>query len=509
MREITQQGSPPVFFKAVVVDVFYDPSSMTTEEKTALRDRVGNPELVEYIPVNAILGRIVNDNHDRSDQTPYIFFPFFSSHFMLPVSPGEQVSIVYDDYQNQSATLGRWVTRIHENYAVEDANYTHGDRKYDPALAIENVRTSQQQQNSGNNSKATFPNGGGTPQTYTLFQEGGTNSYEQIVNNAKAKALITSEVVPRWNKRPQELVIQGSNNTLISLGEDRTGPVLRISGSNQVDRTGQAGTIDFVAGRGRFPLSATDSSATEKSATSPIVTENTRNKLETDKTPNKRQKRKNPKEGDPDFKRDAARLYMSQQTLGDKNFKTKQSTNASEGIDYPSNTLKPAQPNESSNAAYGKSYVIGKADHIRFIARKETDPVINGTLLLIKEGLKDQDLAYLYFDETGKAQYYAKELHFGKSTEKTEPYIKYTKFKETVEGLQNQINTLENTIKQIATQIQTLAATSVCVPFTTDPAVISIGQSVGSIGQALDLTQTRNTTSSAKDNAKSIRIFGE
>src|SRR5690606_41899055 len=71
----------------------------------------------------------------------------------------------------------------------------------------------------------------------TLFRSSGERPFERIIQQASAYqnlingirdfdfpeggTVVTPEPVPRWRKRPQELILQGSNNTLICLGEDR------------------------------------------------------------------------------------------------------------------------------------------------------------------------------------------------------------------------------------------------------------------------------------------------
>ena len=89
------------------------------------------------------------------------------------------------------------------------------------------------------------------------------------------------EPVPEYIASTNDNVIKGANNTWIVLGRDR--PASRLSGYGGIGHT-QAGTIDLVASR----------------------------------------MGDNPKDGtylDPDFETDAARIYISQKTDIDKNFK--------------------------------------------------------------------------------------------------------------------------------------------------------------------------------------------
>ena len=57
--------------------------------------------------------------------------------------------------------------------------------------------------------------------------------------------LVTYESVPRFRKRPGDIALEGSNNTLIVLGTDRKDDL------KKTDFKESAGTIDIVAGRGQ------------------------------------------------------------------------------------------------------------------------------------------------------------------------------------------------------------------------------------------------------------------
>jgi hypothetical protein len=498
-----------------VVDVIFDPDSLTPEDKTRLKQMVGNPEFVDIMPPNSIIGRNITNSHNLTDMTPYVFLPFFSSHIQLPVQAGEQVNIIYDDYSSHGTSLGKWITRVSEGNQVEDLNYTHGDRRYDPQLFALDPTTAQQANNTNNTNEdtaPTFPNGGGTSTTYTLQQQGRDNPYDTIMNMSKSSKFATFEPVPRWIKRPQELTIQGMNNSLIVLGEDRTGPALRVSGSDQVDKTGYAGTIDIVCGRGRggipYDTTVTPDPSNEKTGTSPAVIRNSRRKLETNKFARRRQNiRRNKNEGNPDFKRDAARIYVSMNTAGDKNFKTQHSTNTQEGFQYPDNTIRPTQ-NATVEGGIGNSYIVLKADHLRVVGRKESNPTINGSILFLREGVKDDDLSYIFL-EGGKLQLEAKEMFFGKSVQKQEPYIKWTVYKEHIDALKEQIKALADQVQLITNNYNTAFAASIATPFSPIASLVSTGPATltNTTTKVADITAKLNLIDAAK--AKSTKIFGE
>ena len=498
----TRAGNPPGFYKAVVVDVVCDVESYSDAEREDLKQKLNNPEFVDSMPENSVIARVINDGQDLTNSKPSLFYPLFSSHFSLPVNPGEQVTIVYEDFQQHGLNLGRWITRTRENEQVEDPNYTHGDRRYDPELLAPSQRTSVQATTTRSTPVvASFPNGTGVEGGYTLSQTNSDNPYNKILEKSRVRNLVTFEPVPRWIKRPQELVIQGSNNTVLVLGEDRTGPAIRVSGSDQQDRSGYAGTIDMVCGRGRNNLPYSEESTLRPSDTCPVVIRNTRGKLETDKTPRKRNRTRNPKEGQPDFIKDAARIYLSMNTLGDKNFGLVRDF-------YPTNVLKPEQL-PANNTGIGNSYVIQKADNIRIIGRKETNPTINGSVLILKEGTKDEDLSYIFLDRTGKIQLEASEIFLGQSTEKTDPYIKFSVYKEHIRELKTQIKTLADQVQAITTAYNSAFQLSIAIPLIPIATLANTGptvqtQTTAVVGAIKTAVDTINA-----DDAKSEKIFGE
>lgn len=508
-RRLSTLGAPPGIFKVVVVDVIYDPDSLTSDQKQTLKENVTNPEFVESMPQNTIIGRMISAGQDISSPNPSLFYPFFSSHFSLPVQAGEQVSVMYEDMAQQGNALGRWFTRVHEGTFVEDVNYTHGDRRFDPI----NTRRTSTDATPPTDNIPFFPNGGGTLGSYSLQPSGSNNPYDIIVRDAFASKINTFEPVPRWVKRPQETVIQGTNNALIMLGQDRTGPATRVTGSSQRDRTAFAGTVDIVCGRGRgnipYNTSNPPSNPTdERTGTSPDVVENSRHKLETDKTPFKRDRnrRRNKNEGNPDFKRDAARIYVSMNTAGDRNFRTGHSTNPEEGFQYPENTIRPIQIPERQGGI-GSSYGVVKADHVRIIARKETNPEIKGTFLLLREGVANEDLVFVYGEE-GKLQLDAKEIFIGPATTKAEPYIKWSVYNDQMQELKRQINALADQVKGMSDSYTQAFSTSQAVPFSPIASLVTVGNVVKGIVDPAIQHIKQSIDSIEPANAKSNKIFG-
>lgn len=503
LRALNTTGNVPILQRGVVIEVFDNPSALSEEQKQSIAEQVNNPEFVDILPVNSILVRIVSDSIDSGNPVSTIAFPLFSSHIELPVVPGEHVHILYADPNRNGTVIGYWLSRISESRTIEDVNFTVHDRRFYPEYNPQNLSTNERGRNI--DFTPNFPNGGGTPASLTLRVTGSNNQnpYDGILEESSAIRNFTFEPVPRYNKRVGELVLQGKNNATIILGEDRTGTVSR----SENDVTGgRAGSIDLVAGRARkMPQSENE----EPEGTAPRLIENSRGVLEVNKIPYLQEgKVDNPREGDPDFVNDAARVLITMQSEADKNFGITE-------INFPEDTLEPVQPNEGAIGSEGKSYVLAKADNIRLISRKNDE--INGTVLIIREGSGENDLAYLYIDPDGKLQIYAPEIYLGKATGKAEPYIKWSEYNRSIRNLQAQINSLKEFCNTLSTTLQTAFSTAIAIPYSQiaslNAAANTIPQSFnsgpGTIIPRKEQELVGDGAESIVEKSKSSRIFGE
>lgn len=364
------------FMRAVVVELLNDPSYYTDDELLEKFNNIANPSILTgnpqkppfseedddpieslryLIPRNSLLVKLVNAGAAKSEDKPTLCFPFFPPYLQFPVKPGEQVWVV-SERPSQEMTYLYWMCRITGPGFVDDINYTHLDRQILPAPTAVT---------------ASFPNGDGTPAHFTLPN---ADDYDTIVNDSASEISFSPEPVPRLTKRPGDLVLQGSNNTLILMSDDRGwGADEDPAGSDTSnaskteDETQRvlAGSIDVVTGRGRF-LGDIDA---DPNSTPPRIVENAREQEETDKY------FINPIEGDPDFVNDSSRVYVSMNTNGDEKL----------GLEYPSIDGADVEPVTDS------PYVIIKSDEIRIVARKNDDEGINGSIKIVKEGVADDE----------------------------------------------------------------------------------------------------------------------
>lgn len=568
-------GTPPTMQRAVVEEVVFDPRSLSDSDKDRIRNLVTNPTAVDTMSANSVVAVMITEGMSNAIPTRVLLPPFFQSHLMLPVQAGEQVSVLFEDFQKYGFLSGRWMSRVNEGMQVEDTNFTHGDRRFNRLFASQQ-RTSASLSPARTGYTPGFPNGTEQDNTHTLPQANTTNPYEAIYQFSSASLMHSYEVVPRWTKRPQEFVIQGMNNSLVVLGQDRAG---RASGSHTgvLEQKRYSGAVDMVAGRGRFLMSPGEREpSSEHFKTSPLIVSNSRGLLETDKTPKLTglNKQEQLSEGDPDYIRDAARVFVSMNTKADTLFRTQHSARGAvndamqpTGINYSPRSLYPTQPvstllngSQPAGPKLGNAYVVGKADHVRLIARRSvpqednTQHIISGSVLVVKEGKnrtpEDMDaqaadtdhLAYLYMSPEGRVQIDGMQIFLGGAALRTdnqtpspdvprnaagsnievsvggennfagaEPYIKWSEYKRVIEGLQGQINALHDAYSSLVDAVEAASKSSLCVPFGSDTAwqglTTAAKAAQGKLGQ--DVQQKRRTTNQSVYKSRSSKIFGQ
>lgn len=395
---------------AVVVNSIQDPSlidkkeafkilqSLDNEDRKRFHDASSTDELDEKneqyflrIPRNCMLVSLIQDS--KNTDIKKIAFPFFSSHLMLPAKVGEHV------WCYRIGTSYYWMTRVHGSDVYEDVNYTHENRTANPASNDKNAKTAP---------VPDFSNFRDAQEQTVTFQNNKNDKepFDELLNSSKQTNLVF-EPVPRITPRPGDLVLQGSNNATILLSTQRGyGKKERpIKGNNNSAMTSaeqllQSGAIDIVAGRGR--KKPTSNKEHDESLTQAREIKNSRDKIETNKNPLyyesgggtvKNRGQGNEKfcgnvsmdvpEGDPDLIEDAARVYVAMKMNADDLL----------GINEycPVKIVKPGDSNSLSNLQESKesSTVLLRADEIRIVARKDDERSINGSIRIVKEGIRD------------------------------------------------------------------------------------------------------------------------
>lgn len=447
LNDLVTTAEPRFMYRAVVVDVLFDPIRMHDELIEKYSD-ISNVDLLTTAPCNSIIARVVSDGADKRSTRAAVFYPFFS-HTHQPVKPGEKVWIVYENPEG-SRVLGYWLTRIVERRDVNDSNFTHGDR-----IFVDDLTPSTIDRTDSNRDEYVpgFPNGSDTEEGFTLLE---SDAYEKIEENAIASRVSTKQPVPRYKKRPNDWAAEGSDNALIVLGEDRTGPTVELLSTGKLGRPSNdkknSSMFDIVLGRGLGQERKYPDVNAKPTLTSPGVLKNSRGKLETDK----RIENENPSEGDVDFENDVTRLYGSTDTDIDGNF----------GKQLPKLNSNNEPERKTSGAA-----VIAKSDNIRVIARRD------GTIRIIKEGDIDNESgtghAMITIEKDGTIMIDGPRIIMGSGIEKqngagtqlylgrdaTEPLVLGQTLKNVVTEYSSQINSsiegFTDALKQLSTALTT------------------------------------------------------
>ncbi len=491
--EITQVATTTgisIFQRAVVYEVL---DNLTLRDYTdeefldSAEINLTNPEDLPIAPRNSIIVQYVSSGKGRADLSQTVCFPFFSSHLSLPLKVGEQVWIMVET-PDQPGARGYWLSRIHEPVFVEDVNYTHGDRRYDPLTKDSNKSIDADDNEVDLTTFPTFHNGKDKtmfdPDQFTIA---GSDTYEAVFTGSLEANSFVIEPVPRLTKRPGDLVIQGSHNSAIILGTDRgykAGDKLEREKSNAEipePLTPGKGAIDIVVGRGRIfaesvdKLDGGEEREIEPTRTEPRVIKNESGLpapeeggeppegrgefYEVDKNisvakKDKSNNRTDGSEGDPDFVNDAARIYLTMNSNPDEEFNI-----------IPDNIPQPFASEPAAIEAAAATVV--KADEIRIIARKtgldsqksdemsgdnEDKKETNGSIRIIKEGVRDDDSASIYILPDGTIQISGKVVYIGRTSDDggkedgsgekgSEPYLRMSDFEKWADGLIDAINT--------------------------------------------------------------------
>jgi len=448
----SSSGSQNQILKAVVLDCISDVSKYNNNILSGIEDLFDSSQFTNRMvnvansvtpkdglqtefhlkaPRNSLVLKLI-DNGDFSSEDKegnfnqlIVAYPFFSSHLMLPCKPGEIVWCLQDVTGNGYEYY--WLSRVHGQEYVEDANYTHLDRnnlynhfiseKYkdyiDDFLNGENWIKNQPV--NDDNIKFTLP-----------IQSDDSNPFDKIFKNSLFNNL-NLEPVPRITPKIGDVVLQGSNNNAIILTTNRFYDVEKkiIDGQSNSSNINKEfleplnGCIDLVVGRGRFPNQNNQksqeifekiSNEPLKNTTVPRVYKNTRDYYEADKNPIIRESKKdgnsnikiNSSEGDPDLKKDSARIYLSNKLNIDKSLGF---------IDkYPKIVLANSNDNSPSQINFeekqNNSVALIKSDEVRIVARKDEENKINGSIKIIKEGNREtnsvsQDQAIIILEKDG------------------------------------------------------------------------------------------------------------
>lgn len=162
---------------------------------------IKNGIMLKFAPANSIKVSLPGSKDASLRSESAICFPFFSSHMMLPIKPGENVWIM-----KFNESVYYWICRQTSFRQVEDVNFTFGQRE-------SNVSNSNLLNTQDENNFAHFDDS---------LTRGSRVNFQEIMDNSFAyKEEFTGEPVPRQSKKCGDFLFQGSNNSHIYLGQEK------------------------------------------------------------------------------------------------------------------------------------------------------------------------------------------------------------------------------------------------------------------------------------------------
>jgi hypothetical protein len=443
-----------VFFRGLVVDVITSQKGSITKKPLEYYKSLVNINVAGFkqLPNNTAIVKIISNALSKDSDSEIVCYPFFSSHLSMPLKPGEQVWIVFEDPTSISQ-VGYWISRIHEPAHVEDLNYTFFQRaRYSDASGLTSAATRDQP-------------------TQTFSSVSVTSDPDELVK-AKNYASLTHrfEVVPNYVKRPGDLVIQGSHNSLIMLGEARGQSTLSddniIKNVNNLQVPAGSGAIDIVVGRGSLPSTRPDTLVDEEMSLT---------------IADRRERTQKESEGAVNFATDSARVYMVSNSRSDE-------------FVNPDLLLNVALPNDAFFSISGDnragSFIVSKADQQRMIARS------TGTVRIVKEQSSSESGAAMIMHENGIVQIagsYIALSGFNATGGKgiaNQPYIRYTE-------LEALLAELIGAVQGFCTALQSHTTPGYGLP---SPEILTA---------ASNLSNSFETAKTHIQNIKSTTIFGE
>lgn len=484
------------FLTGIVKEVVSDPYEYLDQTNETPRlnlnsNSIKNNYSIDNMPMNSVVVHLIDDNRGKDGDKPIIAYPFFPSHFSLPLKPGEYVWIIKEDLKG--ADYYYWMCRKIGIMQTEDVNFTQNERSVDIINAYNDFEKSQGTTQVDINDVINLnsfnkPEGSNLPDAVT-HSEIFFNSLAYINEH-------TGEPVPRIVKKCEDLLIQGSNNAGIHITtekfksglEERSSSTVMTNKTKEEDtnknRRPQSPAIDIFVHRKYSDLTI---DAISKQGNDNIQTENLnliRNKCdnqkyeyyEIDKTANLTYRdnlasEKEIKDSESDILNVANRLYMSSNCDVDELFENSFDLEGSKG---------------ASAALY--SY-----EHTR---------VIGGSSLRLSNRLGQ---SFVDLDGEGNINIKAPGKLYLKSSkssfDESEPYVLVSKLEDLLNNLSVQLKSISTAANTFSTTagVEIAAYASAGTPL---PSMVAIGTAAQTAALQIDTYRSNGLLRSSK-------IFGE
>ena len=176
-----------------------------------VKSPIKNFEHVANMPMNSSIVQIIDDTRGRDGEKPVICYPFFPSHFSLPLKVGEYVWMIEENIKGVINYY--WMCRKTGIIQVEDLNFTNLER-----TSINTAMYDKHEESGG----VFIPSSETKEKMVSLAKSEVSNIAEESYSNLLKNSFnhvteFVGEPVPRMKKRSSDLLLQGSNNSGIHL----------------------------------------------------------------------------------------------------------------------------------------------------------------------------------------------------------------------------------------------------------------------------------------------------
>lgn len=420
------------FQRGVVVEVINDvyKFSELLEEDEKYFTLVANEAVAGQATRNSLL---IAPYDDQLSGKLLVCLPFFPSHIVLPIKVGEVVWWI------EGPSYPYWFSRVASTDQIEDVNYTHLDQELITSVPLPEDAKTKVEKQEGSTGRFQPEKNNGIGGSF-----GGLSfvPLKYAPENLENQGMYSNipEAIPRFTPKVGDLVLQGSNNTLISLGtdrgwtkEDEGADIFDISNASD-DVLPGSGTIDIVVGRGMLeddPKPASESSAgDDPERTKPRTVTTKEGSTITDKTFVHNDDEPNRTEGDPDFHADLSRVYVTMNSSVDQKLSiTKEYNDPISG---------------SFDDVEGASVAI-KSNEIRIVSRSD------GSVRILKEKGEGQGSSIVMMQDgtihiSGDKVYIGQPGGKGEGENGSEAYVLHSQLKDWCNKLHSELDAFCTTV---------------------------------------------------------------
>ena len=221
----------PQIYRAKVLDIDFDGNKFyKNSPRNSIRAQV-------YVPENSLV--------DIKSPLGAVFYSAFDPFFMVPIKKGETVWVMYETDKSPELYCGLWLCRVSEPLNNQFVNFINSTDKFSVELSSDEKLEKIMKEveliddgSVGNSLVATYDHS--KPFNFIESAYGDAFLGNDVDLSRRSRSIY--EVVPRFIKRGDELVLMGSNNNMVIFSSGRKEDINNSVGPG-------AGSVGMVVGR--------------------------------------------------------------------------------------------------------------------------------------------------------------------------------------------------------------------------------------------------------------------